>query len=206
MKIGILGAGNIGGGLGKAWAKKGHQVKFGVRNVEDPELQALLRETGATAGGAKDAAAFGEVVVLAVPYPALEAVLASVGPLDGKVVIDCTNAIGRGMTLVHGHTTSAAEETAKKIPGARVVKSFNAQGAENLENPVYGGVRATNFYCGDDAEAKRIVRQLVEDVGFEAVDAGPLRNARLLEPMTLLWLSVASSLGTRDIAFHVLKR
>ena len=85
-------------------------------------------------------------------------------------------------------------------------KSFNAQGAENLANPIYDGVRATNFFCGDDVEGKQIVHGLVEDVGFEAIDAGGLSAARLLEPLMLLWMASSRALGTRDIAFKLLRR
>lgn len=110
------------------------------------------------------------------------------------------------MTLKYGHTTSAVEELQKRIPQARVFKSFNAQGAENLSRPEYPEGRETNFFCGDDPEGKKLVRQLVEDVGFDAVDAGPLKNTRLLEPMMLLWVACAQGLGTRDIAFRLLRR
>ena len=83
---------------------------------------------------------------------------------------------------------------------------FNAQGAENLANPVYGGVPATHFFCGDDAEARKQMKQLVEDVGCDAVHAGPLKTARLIEPLMLLWVTASQSLGTRDIAFKLLRR
>ena len=145
--------------------------------------------------------------MLAMPFKAIDDVVAAAGDLAGKVVIDCTNGVAPGMQgLVYGHTTSAAEELAKKLPKARVFKSFNAQGAENLANPVYGDVRATNFFCGDDPEGKRVVKQLVEDVGFEALDAGGLAAARLLEPLMLLWIASSRALGTRDLAFKVLRR
>ena len=87
-----------------------------------------------------------------------------------------------------------------------LIKSFNAKGAENLVNSVYNRVRATNFFCGDEVEAKRVVTGLVEDVGFEAVDVGPLRNARFLESLTLLWVSAVRAFGTREIAFKMLRR
>jgi hypothetical protein len=110
------------------------------------------------------------------------------------------------MVLRFGHTTSSAEEIQKKIPQAHVFKSFNAQGAENLDNPIYGGVPASNFFCGDDAAGRERVRALVEDVGFEAVDAGPLKNARLLEPLMLLWVAASRSVGSRQLAFKLLHR
>jgi NADPH-dependent F420 reductase len=206
MKIAIIGTGHIGGGLGRAWAQKGYEITFGARDAAAPDVLSLCREVGAQASSLAAAAAAAEVVVLAVPHAALEEVLRNTGTLAGKIVVDCTNGLGPGPSLLFGHTTSAAEETAKKIPGARLVKSFNAQGAENLVNPVYNGVRATNFFCGDDVDAKRVVQGLIEAVGFEAVDVGPLRNARFLEPLTLLWISAVQALGTRELAFKLLRR
>ncbi len=207
MQIAIIGSGRIGGGLGKAWASHGHQVTFGARDPADPELVALCQAIGARAATTRDAAQGANVVVLAVPFGALDAVIADAGSLAGKVVIDCTNGVAPGMQgLVYGHTTSAAEQLAAKLTGARVFKSFNAQGAENLANPVYGGVKASNFFCGDDADGKAIVRQLVEDVGFEAIDVGGLVQARLLEPLMLLWIATSRAVGSRDVAFKVLRR
>jgi predicted dinucleotide-binding enzyme len=195
MKIAIIGSGHIGGGLARPWKQKGHDVTFGAR---EPSADGEAPIADAVRGA--------QVVVLAMPYGALDDVLANAGDLTGKVVIDCTNAVEPGMTLKYGHTTSAAEELQKRIPGAKVFKSFNAQGAENLARPEYDGVRASNFFCGDDAESRAIVRGLVEDVGFEAIDAGPLKNARLVEPLMLLWAVTSRSLGSREIAFKVLKR
>jgi NADPH-dependent F420 reductase len=207
MKIALIGSGNIGAGLGRAWAKHGHTIVYGARDTGDPELTALCKEIGATALSVADAPRDADVVVMGVPWAALDDVLKALGDLSGKVVIDCMNAVERPAVVLHfGRTTSWSEEMQKKLPGARVVKSFNAQGAETLANPVYNGVRAVNFYCGDDADAKRVVKGLVEDVGFEAIDAGPLKSARLLEPLMLLWLSSGQALGTRDFAFHLLRR
>ena len=206
MQIAIIGSGHIGAGLGKAWAKHDHQVTFGARDPKDAELVALCQATGARAATTREAAQAANVVVLAIPFGAIDAVLADAGDLAGKIVVDCTNGVAPGMQLIYGHTTSAAEQLAAKLPKSRVFKSFNAQGAENLANPVYGGVKASNFFCGDDAEGKTIVKQLVEDVGFEAIDAGGLAAARLLEPLMLLWIATSRSLGSRDIAFKVLRR
>jgi predicted dinucleotide-binding enzyme len=206
MFIAIIGSGHIGAGLGKPWAAHGHRVVFGARDPADPELAALCASLGTTAASVSAAAKDAEVVVLAMPYGALEAVLAEMGDVAGKIVIDATNAVERGMKLKYGHTTSSAEELQKRIPSARVFRSFNAQGAENLARPVYDGVAATNFFCGDDPEAKRVVRELVEAVGFDAIDAGPLESARLLEPLMLLWMKSSQALGSRDIAFRVLRR
>ncbi len=207
MKIALIGSGNIGAGLGRAWAKHGHTIVYGVRDVADPELTALCKEIGASAASVSDAPRDADVVAMGVPWAALDDVLGAMGSLDGKIVIDCMNAVERPAVVLHfGRTTSWSEEMQKKMPGARVVKSFNAQGAETLANPVYRGVRAVNFYCGDDAEAKRIVKGLIEEIVFEAIDAGELKSARYLEPLMLLWLQSAKALGTRDIGFNLLRR
>lgn len=206
MKIAIIGSGHIGAGLARAWRRAGRDVTFGARDVGDAELVTLCEQIGARAQTVADAAKGADVVVLAMPYAALDGVLQATGDLAGKIVIDCTNAVGRGMVLQFGHTTSSAEELQKQIPNARVFKSFNAQGAENLAAPVYGDTPASNFFCGDDPAGKEVVRALVEEVGFDAIDAGPLTSARLLEPLMVLWIKAAASLGSRDIAFRVLRR
>lgn len=208
MKIAIVGSGNIGAGLARPWAKE-HEVTFAARDPNDAELVALAKSIGAKTATIAEAVGGAEVVALAMPYGALADVIAAGGDWKGKTVIDCTNAVERGaagMSLKYGHTTSSAEELAKAIPGAHVVKSFNAQGAENLANPVYGGVPASNFFCGDDAASKSKVKALIEAIGFEAVDVGPLANARLVEPLMLLWMNTSRAVGSRDIAFKVLRR
>jgi 8-hydroxy-5-deazaflavin:NADPH oxidoreductase len=208
MKIAVIGSGHIGAGLAKAWADKS-QVTFGARDPGQTKLALLCKEINASAASTSSAVEGAEVVAFAMPYGAIDSVLQATGALVDKIVIDCTNAVERGpegMSLKFGHTTSAAEELQKRIPRAKVFKSFNAQGAENLANPVYHGVKASNFFCGDDPEARKIVRQLVEKVGFDAVDAGGLKSARLLEPLMLLWISTAQAIGSRDIAFSLLQR
>jgi len=206
MKIAVIGNGHIGAGLGRAWAKAGHGVTFGSRDPGGEELRTLCQELGTSAAPVAEAARGAEVVALAVPYGALDGVLQAAGDLAGKVVIDCTNAVEPGMRLKYGGATSAAEELQKRLPGAKVFKSFNAQGAENLTDPVYGGVAATNFFCGDDAAGRAVVKRLVEDVGFDAVDAGPLSSARYVEPLMLLWVTSSRATGTRDLAFKLLRR
>jgi predicted dinucleotide-binding enzyme len=183
VKITVIGAGNIGGALAKAWSAKGHTVKTAGRDD--------IEETVADA----------EVIALAVPYGAVESVLARAGDLTGKVVIDCTNPVG--VALPAGFA-SGAEVVQSKTKG-KVVKSFNAQGAENIGAPAYGGVAASNFLCGDDPEAKRIVSGLVADVGFDPIDAGPLASAKLLEAMTFLWFAVSKGRKTRRLAFRLLR-
>jgi predicted dinucleotide-binding enzyme len=210
MKIGIIGAGNVGGTLGKAWAKKGHQVLFGVPRPQDKKVQDLLQAAGpkARAGSPAEAAAFGEVVVFATPWAATEAAVRSAGNLAGKIVIDCTNPLAADLSgLEIGHTTSAAEKVADWAKGAMVFKAFNATGFNIMANPVINGIPTVMFICGDDEGAKSVVLQLASDVGFDAVDAGKLTQARLLEPWALLWISLAFK-GTagRDFGFALLRR
>ncbi len=210
MRIGVIGAGNVGGTLGKAWAKKGHTVMFGVRDAADPKVRQLIAESGANAkaGTVAEAAAFGEVVAVATPSDATQSALKSAGSLRGKILLDCTNPLKPDLSaLTVGYTSSGAEHVAGWAPGARVVKIFNTTGYPNMANPKYGSESATMFYCGDDAAAKTAAAKLAADLGFEAVDAGPLAEARLLEPLALLWihLAVFRKLGT-GIAFKLMRR
>jgi predicted dinucleotide-binding enzyme len=204
MKIAIIGTGNIGAGLGRRWAMKGHQIVYGVRDPSTALAPDLLKHTGAFVRAVADAVALGEVIVLAIPYQAVPEIAKEIDDWRGRIVIDCTNALGPGPSLTAGKDSSAAERNAGLLAGALLVKSFNAQGAENIDSPVYGNVKATNFYCGDDAAAKEVVRGLILDVGFEPIDLGPLRSAHFLEALTLVWLAASRSLGARRLAFKLL--
>jgi len=210
VKIGIIGAGNVGGTLGRAWAAKGHAVVFGARDPRGPKVQELVKATAGTARAATpaEAAAHGEVVLLATPWAAAQAALRGAGDLTGKILIDATNPLRpdlSGLTL--GHTTSAAEEVARWAPGAKVVKAFNTIGAQHMANPRFGTQSASMLICGDDAAAKKAVLALAEVLGFDPVDAGPLAQARLLEPLAMLWISLAYAYGHGpDIAFKLLRR
>jgi 8-hydroxy-5-deazaflavin:NADPH oxidoreductase len=208
MRIGIIGAGNVGGALGRGWARAGHEVTFGVRNAADPKVQKLVAETGAKAASVAAAAAAGEVVAFATPWEATEAAVRGAGDLAGKIVFDCTNPLAPQLAgLTHGFDTSAAEMVAAWAPGARVVKVFNTTGANNMANPDFGGIAATMFYCGDDAGAKAVAARLAADLGFDPVDAGNLEQARLLEPLALLWIRLAYvQKQGREIAFKLLRR
>lgn len=205
MNIAIIGSGNIGEGLARAWRKAGHAVVFGARNPGDAELAALCEQIGARAASVADSVRDAEVVALAMPYAALEDVLAKVGDLAGKTVIDCTNAIIRGaagLSIDTGHSSRLQA----RLPKAHVFKSFNAQGAENLANPSYDGIAASNFFCGNEAPTRARVAQLITDVGFAPIDIGPLANEVMLEQLMLLWMACFRAAGTRDIAFKLLRR
>jgi hypothetical protein len=209
MKIGILGGGSVGGTLGESWARKGHEIVFGVRKPDAPDMKEVLSrsEGRARAGSATGAAAFGEVVLNALPWPATKDVLTSLD-LKGKVLLDATNPILPQLTgLEIGTTTSGGELVAGWAPGAQVVKIFNSTGFSNMANPVYDGKPIPMFYCGGDGNAKSIAAQLAQDIGFVPVDAGPLSNARLLEPLAMLWVWLAYPGGFgREFAFQLVKR
>jgi 8-hydroxy-5-deazaflavin:NADPH oxidoreductase len=210
MKIGIIGSGHLGGTLGTRWAKTGHQVTFGSRDPGAPDMKQLLARAGSNAHAAtlQDAAKSGDVLLLSTPWPATKEVVQALGDLTGKVLIDATNPLLPDLSaLALGTTTSAAEQVASWARGAKVVKAFNTVGSNIMENPAFGADKPVLFFCGDDAGAKGKVKQLVDELGFEGVDAGPLTQARLLEPFALLWISLALKYGLgREIAFKLLRR
>ena len=208
MKIGIIGTGNMGKGLGKILAEKNHEIMFGSRDPVNVLKLANSFGSNVSGGTYADAAQFGEVVVLAVPWSSAGESIEAAGDLNGKILVDCTNAVAPHLGgLLIGHTTSAAEKIAKWAEGAKVVKAFNSLGAENLRKLEFGTQNASTFICGDDLEAKSIVRSLGEEIGFDVIDAGPLTNARLIEPLAMLWIELAykQGMGT-DIAFKLLRR
>ena len=216
MNIGIIGAGKVGGALGKSWAKAGHKIKFGVRDPGDPKHRGVLDACGPNGGiGTNvEAAAFGEVMVLATPWNATQSALAECGNLAGKVLVDCTNPLrftpGTGLELAIGHATSGGETVAQWAPGARVVKCFNTYGYENFADtsyPNYGDLKPVMFLAGDNADARRTVAQLAADIGFQPLETGQLKVARLLEPTGMLWIYLAnnSKMGT-GFTWAMLKR
>lgn len=210
MPIAILGAGNVGAGLARVWTAVGHEVTFGLRNPQSDKARAAVKEVGGKARAAqnREAAATVQVVALCVPWPAAREAIRSCGNLKGKIVIDCTNPLLPDLSgLAIGTTTSAAEQVAAWATDAAVVKAFNTIGAADLGNAQFRTQRADGFYCGDDAKAKAIVRGLVEAAGFNAVDVGPLRNARYLEALAMLWIDMAvnQKQGVNH-AFKLLKR
>lgn len=210
MKIGIIGSGNVGGTLGSRWARSGHQIVFSSRNPTSDAMEKLVRQAGpnSSAATAPQAATAGEVVLLATPWPATRDALTGAGDLSGKILIDATNPLRSDLSgLELGTTTSAAEQVAQWAPGAKVVKAFNTVGANIMADPGFGDNPVVLFYCGDDAGAKHTVHGLAKELGFDPHDAGPLTQARLLEPFALLWISLAFAGGYgREIAFQFLRR
>jgi predicted dinucleotide-binding enzyme len=210
MKIGIIGSGNVGSALGKIWGKNGHEIMFSSRNPE--KLKSLAESIGRNAfyGLPADAVKFGEVVVLAVPWGQAENALLSAGPMDGKILIDCTNPLKPDYSgLAVGGVTSGAEEVARIAHGARVVKAFHTTFAAIMQSDtrMFGTANPTGFYCGDDSASKAIVEGLIRETGLDPLDIGPLSYARYLEPMAMLMISLAfaQKMGT-NIALRLMKR
>ena len=196
MRIGILGSGLMGGKLGTLFARAGHDVVFSYARTKG-KLARLAREAGtnAQAGTPAEAAEDADAVLLAVHWSRVDDVLAQAGDLAGTTVVTCSLPMNDDDTdLVLAHKTSGAEALAKKRPKARVVSAFGTVPSEVL----YGVYerrrrkqRASLLYCGDDEHAKSVAVRLIRDVGFDPVDAGPLRMARNLEPFTLLIAQLA---------------
>jgi predicted dinucleotide-binding enzyme len=192
MRIGILGSGLMGGKLGIIFAKAGHHVVFSYARSQR-KLNRLAREAGrrAAAGTPREAAEEADVLLLAVHWSRVNDVLKQGGDLSGKVLITCSLPMNpRDTALAIAHTSSGAEALAKKAKRARVVSAFGTVPSEVLFDVFEAKRRRTRrraslLYCGNDDDAKSVVAQLIRDVAFEPVDAGPLRIARYLEPFTL---------------------
>jgi 8-hydroxy-5-deazaflavin:NADPH oxidoreductase len=206
MNIGIIGAGNVGGNLGATFSKAGLSVKFGLKGDKDAK-ELLARCKNATAGTVEEAVKFAEVVFLAVPGSVALQVARDLAPqLEGKVVVDCNNSLtwkdGPVWAPQAEGSLTAAMQAA--VPGAKVVKAFNGFGAEHHDNPEKSGVPAPVFMAGDDAAAKKKVGEIASQAGFRAIDAGPLRNAGVLENVAILWIHLATVGGLgRDIVIDL---
>jgi len=196
MRIGILGSGLMGGKLGTLFARAGHEVTFSYARSEG-KLKQLAKEAGgkATAGSVAEAVREADAVLLAIHWSRLPDVLKQAGDLAGKTLITCSLPMDEANTeLVVAHTSSGAEALQQRLPDARVVGAFTTVPSE-----VFFGVYAARgkphrpslVYYGDDAKAKQLAAGLITDVGFEPVDAGPLRIARYAEPFVLLMAQLA---------------
>lgn len=191
MRIGILGSGLMGGKLGTIFARAGHEVVFSyARSYQKIEKLARQAKGKARAGAPREAAQDADAILLAVHWSRMEDVLQQADDLSGKVILTCSLPMnGDNTELVVAHTSSGAEELAKMVPKARVVAAFQTVPSEVLFG-VYEARRKPNppslVYCGDDESSKHVAAELIRDVGFDPVDAGPLPFARHTEPFALL--------------------
>lgn len=210
MKLAILGSGNIGKSIGEWASKVNYEVIFAAKNEQHAQEAAKLAGHNAKSANVRTAIESSDMILLAVPYGAVKELLSEVGPLlKGKVLIDATNALNADFSgLMFGFTTSAAEEIAKLAPEALVVKAFNTIFAQVFasQNPMIKGNTITVFYAGDNEGAKTKVAELITKMGFDAVDAGPLKAARNLEPLAFLNISLGYGLGHgQTIGFSFLR-
>lgn len=197
MRIAILGAGNVGGGLGKAFAAVGHDVVFGVRDPDSTKtLTALADIDGATAASPADAVEGADAVIFAVRPVAINATVAELPSLADRIVIDAMNRFD----VEASHSTTA--DLATLLPGAKLAKAFNTIGFENYTTAAERTVPAAMFVAGDDADAKRLAMDLAAEIGFRPEDAGGLSNAKVLEEMVKVWLALTAAHG-RTVAFAV---
>ena len=208
MRIGILGSGLMGSKLGTLFARAGHEVVFSYARSQQ-RLERLAAEAAgkARAGSPRAAAQDADAVLLAVHWSRLSDVLSQAGDLAGKVVVTCSLPLNANNTeLIVAHTSSGAEELAKRIPRAHVVAAFSTVPSEVLFG-VYSARRTTGrpslVYCGDERHGKEVAAGMIRDVGFDPVDAGPLRIARYTEPFALLVGELAyAGQGSAELAYR----
>lgn len=211
MNIAFIGAGQVGAPLAARLAEAGHRVVLGENKSASPSVAAALaRSPRLSSAPVAQAVEGAEVVFLATPFAANEAVLTPLtGALAGKVLVDCTNPVAPGLKHGLDSTQSGSEFLQSLLPATRVVKAFTIYGFENFENPAYPAypVKPAMLFCGDDPAAKGAVRPLIEDCGFEPVDVGGLVQALHLEHMTLLWIRMVRVGGqSPNVVWAALRR
>lgn len=199
MKIAFIGVGRVGAPLAARLAEAGHEVVLGqARETSGSVTAALGRSNRLTARPLAEALEGADVVFLATPFEAAEGVVRSLASqLAGKVLVDCTNPVGPGLTHGLRSERSGSELIQSLVPEAKVVKAFSIYGFENFEDPSYPGyeLRPVMLYCGDEARAKGLVGELINSCGFEPLDVGGLVQALHLEHMTLLWVRMVRVQG-----------
>jgi len=207
--IAIIGAGRVGGNLGGRLADAGYRVRLGVRRpAEATELRQRFDGRAEVVDTVR-AAAGADVIFLCVPAAHAVAAVLALGGVDGTILVDCTNPVDwkDGPVLASPPEGSMAQAIAAAVPDARVIKGFNTFGAEIHGDPDLGGVAADVLLAGDDGPAKQRVSEIAAAIGFAPIDAGPLRNAGLLEALAVLWIHLATSGGLdREMAFKLLRR
>ena len=213
MRVGMLGTGDVGQDLGKAFIATGHEVMMGSRNPNDAKVQAWVADNGgsASSGTFEAAARFGELIVLATLWSGTENALNLAKPdnFKGKVVIDATNPLvfeeGGPPRLALGHTDSGGEQVQRWLPGASVVKCFNIVGHQYMFRPQFEGGPPDMFIAGNNDESKKTVTKILSDFGWPAIDIGGIEGARLLEPLCILWVFYVARTHTWHHAFKLLR-
>lgn len=214
MRIGMLGTGDVGRFLGAGLAGLGHQVMMGSRDPLQDKVQQWVEATGdnASAGTFAEAAAFGELAVLATSWAGTEEAITLANPknLMGKTILDATNPLdfsgGVPPKLALGHTDSGGEQVQRWLPGAHVVKAFNIVGHASMTRPDFPGGPPDMFLCGNDASAKEQAAGLARDLGWPVTDLGGIEASRYLEPLAMVWILYGFQTGTWSHAFKLLRK
>jgi len=214
MKVGVLGTGNVGQTLGSGFAKLGHEVKMGSRDPNQEKVKAWVKKTGkkASAGTFAEAAAFGELTVLAAAWDGMENLVRMADPknLAGKVVIETTNPLRHSEDgppiLALGYDDSAGEQIQRWLPDSHVVKAFNIVGYAHMFQPEFPCGPPDMFICGNDAKAKKVVTERVKAFGWPVIDLGGMEAARYLEPLAMIWILQAISSKSTNHAFRLLHK
>jgi predicted dinucleotide-binding enzyme len=214
MKVGILGSGGVGQALGKGFADLGHDVKLGTRDPNQEKVKMWLAKTGprVSAGSFAEAAAFGEILILATSWSGTESAirLAEKKNVAGKVVIDVTNPLkiapGGPPTLALGHTDSGCEQVQRWLAESHVVKAFNIIGNTFMVNPQFPGGPPDMFICGNDARAKQKVTEILTAFGWSTIDLGGIESSRYLEPLAMVWITYGFRTNTWTHAIKLLRK
>jgi predicted dinucleotide-binding enzyme len=214
LKIGILGTGNVGQALGAGFVSLGHEVMMGSRDAKNDKMREWVLKTGAGAKGGTfaEAAAFGDLLVLATLWSATEAILDAAGraSFSGKVVFDVTNPLrfepNAPPALAVGHTDSGGEVVQRWLPDAKVVKVYNSVGNAHMVRPDFPGGPPDMFLCGNDAGAKKTTSEIVKAFGWNPVDVGGIELSRALEPLCILWVTYGMKTGSWSHAFKLLRK
>lgn len=214
MNVGILGTGDVGKALGRAFVALGHEVKMGARDARNEKALAWAQEVGAkgSVGTFGDAASFGEVVVLATLGVANESAITMAGPdhFRGKLLIDTTNPLdfsgGMPPKLAVSGNDSGGERVQRLLPDAHVVKAFNTVGNAFMFRPDFPGGPPDMFICGNHDDAKAKAAAILKDFGWGVVDVGGIESSRYLEAMCLVWVLSAMRMGNWNKAFKLLRK
>jgi 8-hydroxy-5-deazaflavin:NADPH oxidoreductase len=214
MKVGILGSGAVGQALGTGFTTLGHEAKIGTRNPSHEKVTTWVKNTGAkaSAGTFAEAAAFGEIAVLATSWLGTENAIKLADPknLAGKIVMDATNPLtfapNRPPGLALGWSDSAGEQVQRWLPGAHVVKAFNIVGNADMFRPQFPGGPPDMFICGNDASAKVKVTEILKAFGWEVIDIGGIDGARYLEPLAMVWILHGFRAKSWRHAFKLLRK
>ena len=199
MNIGIVGAGNIGGTLGRKWAEAGHDVTFGVRHPESKTVSSVGEGVRANVTSLSEAVTNAGVIAFAVPGASMAGTVAGLGTLlQDKTVVDATNNIG-------GDVVNSAEAIVATAPGIQYFRAFNTLGWELFDNPVVGGVQADMVFCGPDGPPRVTVEQLIADVGLRPVWLGDVGEADVVDGLLRVWIDLSRTRGTRRLAFKLLE-